>query len=171
MSRRVIHRRPILWMCIATSLIGHGVLFTPRYQVRYNASSSVPRGWYLLVPADKFHVGSLVFARLPSRAAKLAAERRYLPSTVPVLKHVAAMTGQFVCAHDRLVLIDGAIVARTLPRDGAGRRLDPWGGCRKLADDELFLFSDATPASYDSRYFGPVNAAAVLGEAIPLWTW
>jgi type IV secretory pathway protease TraF len=49
-----------------------------------------------------------------------------------------------------------------------GRPLSSWGQCRRLADDELFLLSVTNPASFDSRYFGPINASAVIGLARPL---
>jgi len=35
----------------------------------------------------------------------------------------------------------------------------------------LFLLSETNPASFDSRYFEPMTALAVLGVASPLWTW
>ncbi|MBI3531959.1 MAG: S26 family signal peptidase, partial [Burkholderiales bacterium] len=40
-----------------------------------------------------------------------------------------------------------------------------------LHDGELFLLSATNPASFDSRYFGPIAASAVIGSAQPLWTW
>lgn len=55
--------------------------------------------------------------------------------------------------------------------DGRGRPLAPWSGCRPLAHGEVFLLASHSPASFDSRYFGPVQREAILGEALPLWTW
>jgi type IV secretory pathway protease TraF len=46
-----------------------------------------------------------------------------------------------------------------------------WQHCRPLLDDELFLLSTTNPASFDSRYFGPVSVSAVIGSAQPIWTW
>ncbi len=43
--------------------------------------------------------------------------------------------------------------------------------CRALRAGELFLLSATNPASFDSRYSGPIDAAAVLGRAQPMWTW
>jgi len=49
--------------------------------------------------------------------------------------------------------------------------LPQWSACRTLKTQELFLLSSYSPFSFDSRYFGPVKRAAVIGQAIPLWTW
>ena len=76
-----------------------------------------------------------------------------------------------MCEADGTVTIDGAFVVMAHRHDGAGRPLTAWSGCRTLHDDELFLLSGNNDASFDSRYFGPVHQAAVLGRAIPLWTW
>ncbi|MFV0680803.1 S26 family signal peptidase, partial [Ottowia sp.] len=53
--------------------------------------------------------------------------------------------------------------------DRMGRPLPSWRQCRQLRADELFLLSTANPASFDSRYFGPINVSAVIGIAPPVW--
>ena len=50
-----------------------------------------------------------------------------------------------------------------------GRPLHGWPQCRRLQADEVFLLSATNPTSFDSRYFGPVHAADVIGIAQPLW--
>lgn len=142
----------------------------PITRVVYNPTDSVPRGWYRVRPADSLRVGSIVLARLPEDAATLAARRSYLPERIPLLKRIGAMSPQEVCVRDRIVLIDGVPVASALRADWLGRRLPFWGQCRVLHPDELFLLSTTNPASFDSRYFGPVTASAVIGTAQPLWT-
>lgn len=146
---------------------------SPRPRVIYNPSDSVAVGWYRLHPfdlrADALPVGSLVLARLPVRAAVLAAQRGYLPLHVPLLKPVAAVAPQQVCIVGRSVRIDGVPVAAVLPADRLHRPLPFWRQCRRLAPGELFLLSVTNPASFDSRYFGPVHTSAVLGIAHPLW--
>ena len=137
----------------------------------YNASPSVALGWYLQVPASRLAVGMFVVARLPPAAARLAAERGYLPITVPVVKRIAADHGEHVCERSRILSIDGRPVARALVADSDGRPLPAWSGCRDLARNEYLLLGDGALDSYDSRYFGPVTAHAILGRAIPLWTW
>lgn len=142
----------------------------PSPRVIYNASDSVPVGWYRIRSATALQVGSIVLVRLPAVPSALAAQRGYLPIGVPLLKRIGAMAPQRVCVSDRSVRIDGVSVAATLSIDGAGRPLLAWPQCRRLRAGELFLLSMTNPASFDSRYFGPVQLSSVIGEAQPIWT-
>ncbi len=159
--------------------IGLAALGTPTaihlpIKVVYNPSDSTPRGWYRIEALSKtnaLHVGSFVLAILPQDVAALAAQREYLPANVPVLKRIGAMERQSVCVRNNLVRIDGDIAATTRSYDGEHRPLQVWRQCRCLKTDELFLLSDTSPASFDSRYFGPIATTAVLGVAHPIWTW
>lgn len=140
-------------------------------QIVYNPSDSVPRGWYSIHAADSPRVGGIVLAWLPADAAALAARRDYLPTGVPLLKRIGAVSPQWVCVDDANVRIDGVLVATLLRVDGRGRPLPAWRQCRHLLPGELFLLSNTNPASFDSRYFGPISASSVIGSAQPLWVW
>lgn len=143
-------------------------------RVVFNPTASVARGWYRIdAPRDprSLHLGAIVLARLPHAVASLAAQRGYLPEGVPVLKRIGAMAPERVCVSAYQVVIEDVAVGVVLAHDGAGRPLPSWLHCRRLVHGELFLLGDAHPASFDSRYFGPVGADAVLGIARPLWTW
>lgn len=150
---------------------------SPLPRLIYNPSDSVAVGWYRVEPFDRradslprpLSVGSIVLAQLPADAAALAARRGYLPTRVPLLKRVGAAAPQEVCIVDRSVRIDGAPVAAVLPADRMGRPLPSWQQCRQLHPGELFLLSVTNPASFDSRYFGPVAASTVIGVAHPVW--
>jgi len=135
----------------------------------YNPSDSVAVGWYRIAPPDAPRVGSIVLTTLPPHAAALAAQRGYLPARVPLLKRVGATAPQHVCVFDALVWIDGVPVAAVRPADRLGRPLPSWQQCRQLRPGELFLLSSTNPASFDSRYFGPISASAVIGIAHPVW--
>ncbi|EIM01176.1 S26 family signal peptidase [Rhodanobacter thiooxydans] len=150
---------------------------SPLPRLVYNPSDSVAVGWYRVDPLARhagslspaMHVGSIVLVPLPAAVAALAARRGYLPSRIPLLKPVAAVARQQVCIAEGSVRIDGVSVAAALRIDGRGRPLHTWSACRRLRPGELFLLSTTNPASFDSRYFGPVRADAVLGVAHPLW--
>ncbi|MDS1142360.1 S26 family signal peptidase [Pusillimonas sp. SM2304] len=149
----------------------------PLPRLIYNPSSSVPAGWYRVKPFQhqsgslprRLEVGSIVLTRLPADAAVLAAQRGYLPAHIPLLKRVGAVAPQHVCIIDGQVRIDGVPVAAALPADRLGRPLPFWPHCRPLLESELFLLSATHPASFDSRYFGPVSASGVIGVAHPIW--
>lgn len=164
--------RRMLLVCMAISLAALGAPAVVQMQARlvYNPTDSVARGWYLIRPPVALHAGSIVLVQLPAGAAAFAAQRGYLPKGVPILKRIGAMAPQSVCVREQAVRIDGIAVATTLAHDGKHRSLQPWTQCRMLTEGELFLLSDVHPASFDSRYFGPINAAAVLGTAQPIWT-
>src|SRR5689334_6253756 len=100
-------RSTLTVMSASVAIVGLATLVKPSYQLLYNTSDSAPRGWYALVPTHDYHVGTLVFARLPTRAATMAEERGYLPRSVPLLKHIAATHGHEVCDLDRTIFIDG----------------------------------------------------------------
>ena len=149
----------------------------PLPRLTYNPSDSVAVGWYRIDPLDHrtsspprpLSVGSIVLVPLPAEAAALAAQRGYLPTRIPLLKRVGAVAPQEVCIADGKVHIDGVPSAAVLSADRWGRPLPSWQQCHRLRHGELFLLSVTNPASFDSRYFGPVSAAAVIGVARPVW--
>ena len=150
---------------------------SPLPRLIYNPSDSVAVGWYRVDPSSNrtdslprpLSVGSIVLVPLPAEAATLAAQRGYLPTRVPLLKRVGAVASQEVCITGGSVRIDGVPSATVLRVDRLGRSLPSWPQCRRLRPGELFLLSTTNPASFDSRYFGPVSASAVIGVAHPVW--
>ena len=86
-----------------------------------------------------------------------------------VLATLAAIAPQHVCSVAGQVRIDGVPSAAVLPADRLGRALPSLQLCRRLEPGELLLLSVTNPASFDSRYFGPVSASAVIGVAHPVW--
>lgn len=134
----------------------------------WNASASVPIGLYG-VTFDYPKRGDMVLVHTPDFIAGLADKRRYLPVGIPLIKHVAAVFGDVVCASNHVVAINGIAVVRQLETDSAGRPMPLWNSCRRLERDEYFLLAEAQD-SFDSRYFGPVSSAHIMGRLVPLWT-
>lgn len=158
-----------LLVCCGLAALAWPLFITLHLRVVYNASDSVPRGWYRIVTADSLPIGSIVLVTLPVGVATLAAQRGYLPERVPLLKRIAAVAPQQVCTAQQQVTIDAVVVATVLAVDSQGRTLPVWQQCRALREGELFLLSTTHPASFDSRYFGPVPITSMLGVAHPLW--
>ena len=156
-------------VALATLLLP--ALHRPQLRLVWNASASLPIGLYRIEPGDHVRVGDLALVRPSPGIEALMAERRYVERDVPLLKPVAAVAGATVCRTGLRVTIAGRTTVSALPRDRIHRPLPGWSGCRRLAADELFLITPASPASFDSRYFGPVTRAQIIGRALPLWTW
>ena len=137
----------------------------------WNASASVPIGLYAVRPAGALHLRELVVVMPPEPLASFLADRGYLPEGVPLLKHILALPGEIVCRTGRTITVDGIAVGQALARDRRGRRLPSWQGCRAIPSGEVFLMNRRPEDSLDGRYFGPLPASAIAGQAEPLWTY
>lgn len=168
-------RLQVTWRNATTLVIlitGLALLCAPSVQSRsplliWNGSASVPIGLYR-VYEDEPAVGSLALVRSPGASANLAQSRGYLTKTAYLLKPVVAVAGDRVCRIGAHIIVGRRNVARALLRDAAGRRMPMWWGCRTLHAGQIFLLAEH-PNSFDSRYFGPIDAGQVAGIAIPVW--
>ncbi len=136
----------------------------------WNGTASAPVGLYLTVPPDTIRRGDLVLARPPVSAQRLAETRGYLGRNVPLIKHVVALQDDLVCADKLRVTINGRVSVIRLRLDTKGRPLEGWLGCKTLGPDDVFLLNRDVPASFDSRYFGPVSRQSITADLRPLWT-
>jgi conjugative transfer signal peptidase TraF len=171
-SRRRAPRRALTALTLAVALFG--ILATaagaiPSRRLIWNASASAPIGLYWRI-AGRPAPGDLVLAWAPLWARRVAAERHYLPIAVPLVKRVAAVDGDTVCAAADAIAINGETVARRLVFDGMGRLMPHWEGCQTLGSGEAFLLMADVPDSFDGRYFGISDGHDVLGLLVPLWT-
>lgn len=145
------------------------LLVTPRPLLAWNVTHSAPIGLYRRAFAGVEN-GSWVFVRPPRAAAELAAVRGYLPRAVPMVKRVAALSGDHVCRFGQWISINGHPAAKALWQDSLGRTLPVWSGCIDLSANQIFLIT-SPPTSFDSRYFGPIPLANVIERITPLWTF
>jgi conjugative transfer signal peptidase TraF len=136
----------------------------------WNTTASVPTGLYWIRAKPHRYVGERVAIDPPPALRRILAERRYLPTGVPLLKRIAAVRGQRVCRFRHGVTIDGSFAGVARSRDRLGRPLPVWAGCRTLRVGELFVMNLAAPDSFDGRYFGPLRFDTVIGRATPVWT-
>jgi type IV secretory pathway protease TraF len=113
--------------------------------------------------------GDMVIARTPLSVRALAAGRHYIPANVPLVKRVAGVPGDRVCAAGVTITVNGRPLAARRASDRLGRPLPWWTGCRTLRDGALLLVMADTPDSFDGRYFGPTSPSDVIGKATLLW--
>nr|WP_283813344.1 conjugative transfer signal peptidase TraF [Bradyrhizobium sp. Leo121] len=145
--------------------------------LRLNLTPSEPLGLWRIVPIDRQVVaGDLAFVcPPPGPVSVFGLERGYFRQgscsggAAPLIKAVVAVSS----AHIEIgaaVMIDGVLLPRSRlgPVDGRGRPLSPWAGI-VVPPGHLFLHSPFA-GSCDSRYFGPVPEAGLLGLARPILT-
>lgn len=137
--------------------------------VVWNATASAPLGLYRVQPATRIARGDLVLAMPPDAAAQLAAARGYLPRGTPLIKHVAALARDSICADVQHITINQRTVATRRARDVLWRPLPAWTGCHVLKSTEVFLLNADVPNSFDGRYFGTVPRQNILGRLVPVW--
>jgi conjugative transfer signal peptidase TraF len=154
----------------ATVALSSSILSRPAPRLIWNASDSVPVGLYSVHRVGKLVVSDLVVAFPPEPLASLLARGAYLPVGLPLVKRIVALSGQLVCRDQLRITVDGIEMGMAQERDHRGVQLPNWQGCQTLAQGKVFLMNWDEPSSLDSRYFGPIPAAAIVGRAQPLWT-
>ena len=145
---------------------------------RINLTPSEPLGLWRIVKLDRpAAVGDLVFICPPQTSAMRQARMRgYLRAGLcpggiaPLIKTVIAVAGQRVEV-GASVNVDGRPVTYSglAQRDGQSRPMTPFAG-GIVPVDYVFLHSRFA-GSYDSRYFGPIPAAGILGLAQEVLTY
>ena len=115
----------------------------------WNASASVPIGLYDLDPPRNLRVGDLVAVMPYKPLADFMVERGYIGRDVPLMKHVAALSGQEVCRTGRTITVDGVPFGDALDRDRRDRVLagDLPFDERTMVDEE----PDGEPAEAAAR--------------------
>jgi len=168
-AQRLRLRRRAALLGAGIACLGLTIALPPLPRLIWNASASAPIGLYAVSPGATLRRGDMVIAWPPTEARQLAASRHYLPSNVPLVKRVAGVAGDMICAVDRMVTVNGRPVAVRRTADAEGRPLPAWRGCIRLAPSMVFLLMTKTPDSFDGRYFGTTLAQDVIGKATPLW--
>tara|TARA_Y100000815_G_scaffold100934_1_gene89706 strand:+ start:22379 stop:22909 length:531 start_codon:yes stop_codon:yes gene_type:complete len=155
------------------------VMFAAGYGagLRINWTPSYPLGLWRIAPLSRpVDLGDRVFICPPdTEVFREARTRGYLRRGLcpgwlsPLIKTVVALPGQRV-EIGRTVTIDGRELPRSTlqPLDGSGRALTPAAG--GIVPPGMVFLHSPYRGSYDSRYFGPVPAAGVLGLAEPVVT-
>ena len=148
---------------VTSILLVAAVVVSPLPRLIWNASPSVPVGLYW-IEFRQPNRSEIAVLKLREWAQMIADQRNYMPSIAWLMKPIFATSGAIVCRFGSLTFVDGRLIAKALLQDTMHRPMPVWKGCRKLSDTEVFLLSQHR-GSFDSRYFGPVDRALIIGTA------
>lgn len=180
-ERMLPHRNRLVWLfrISSASVLTLGlILLLGKAGFRINLTPSEPLGlWRIIEPDRSILVGDLVFICPPNTAEMRSARARgYLRfglcagRMAPLIKTVVATSGHVIEIGDD-VRVDGRSLPHSLVvrMDGKGREMAPHDG-GVVPPGMVFLHSQF-PASFDSRYFGPLAVDGILGLAQEVWTY
>ncbi len=147
--------------------------------LRLNLSASLPAGVYLASRAAPGR-GTLVLACLPPEVAAFAKRRGYLRpgvgcpgGVIPIGKPVVAIAGDTVTVTPAGLLVNRMAVPNSpaLVSDRKGRPLPQLRAARYVVEPgTVWIVSSYSRFSYDSRYFGAIEARRVRANLRRLWT-
>lgn len=156
-------------LCVMVSALIAMMPWHPLRRIVWNLTKSAPVGLYREQAGGRAQRGQWILAALPIPVERWAVKRGYIGRGVPLLKRLAATTGDRVCAIGSVISINGHAEAVRRETDRAGRPLPHWSGCRRLTDGQIFLLNASSADSFDSRYFGPISRSQERGAVTPVW--
>jgi type IV secretory pathway protease TraF len=151
---------------LALAFLATRPIIDPSPILIWNASESVPIGWYFVAKRQP-KIGEIAVIRLTEWVQIYASTRGYLPQKVLLLKPVFADNPSIICRLGTHVFVDGKLVATATIMDTKHRLLPVWKGCKSLTSSQYFVLGRHRD-SFDSRYFGPIEQSQVVGTAFPL---
>lgn len=172
-NRRTIIKRTLigLGLFVSIAFIFHAI------GLRWNESTSYPKGLYQLTSSNNYQRGALILFCPPDNPTlQMALERQYLRFGLckggfePVIKRIVGIGGERVTFTD-VISINQQQLPNThrLQHDGFNRPL-PQLDNFTLPDKTFFVISDHKPASsFDSRYYGAIPRGNVIGRIKPLF--
>ena len=146
--------------------------------IRLNLTSSMPVGFYRILGTSTER-NVLVLLCLPKPLAEFAHERGYVPhgfcesGVAPLGKRIVAIPGDTVVMTPAGIMVNGVLIpnSRPLLRDGRNRRLPELSARRSVVPPhQLWVLSQYSNRSFDSRYFGPIPDTSVRATMRPLLT-
>ena len=146
--------------------------------IRLNLTSSMPVGFYRILGTSTER-NVLVLLCLPKPVAEFAHERGYVPNgfcesgVAPLGKRIVAIPGDTVIMTPAGVVVNGVLIpnSRPLPRDGRNHALPAMTmRLSVVPSHEIWVLSQYSSRSFDSRYFGPIPDSSVRATIRPLLT-
>ena len=167
-------RAGIVFLLIFLPLLVLTALYAAGF--RWARTRSLPPGIYRLTD----NVNDPLVSFCPEgEASKISTERHYREEAwtcpdhfAPLLKPIAARSGDIVTVTKDGISVNGKALSKTrsYPYDGQHRPMNPWPeGTYTVSPGMIWVLSAYNPASFDSRYFGPIPERLILKHGHPVW--
>lgn len=147
---------------------------------RFNSTRSIPLGLYWLTSAPVASGAYVIFCPPVSPVFNEARDRGYISAGFCpgdygfMMKRVLATGNDHIEMTNQGMRINGKLLLASTPLkvDKAGRTMPRYPeSSYTLSNSESLLMSDVSGTSFDSRYFGPVQASQILSVIRPVLTW
>lgn len=175
-------KRVKLLKVVATVVMGFLVviLIFKGFGLRVNFTDSMPRGLYSTERTKEYHTGDYVIVCLPEPIAKEGFDRGYLhrgiscPDRIePLIKEIIAIPGNTIELTDTAMIVNNKTYPAPLFKyDRKGRPTDYIPRTIYPNTNTYWLYGEHDPNySWDSRYYGGVEASNIIGRAHPIFTF
>jgi type IV secretory pathway protease TraF len=138
------------------------------FMLTYQVTPSMPKGFYLIIPAKTFSYKSIVVFHPPDAALKFLLQHHWIPSSGLLMKYVMAIPKDFVCKKNHLIWINNKKTVPVFHYFAPGKPLPNTAFCHRLGKNQYLLLSNKISHSFDGRYFGPVTKPQIIGKGIKL---
>jgi type IV secretory pathway protease TraF len=154
-----------LWLLLLIVLIVTGSLLDHwGYGFVYQGSDSMPKGWYVYTPPPvSLKRGQVVVFKLTPVWNKYLVDHHWLLPHALLMKPIAAIPGDFVCIQNHELSINHQPITSIVVDYAPGKPLPQLSFCRTLLPGEYWMVSTHILRSFDSRYFGPIQQAQIVG--------
>lgn len=153
----------LLFMCL---MYGN---FRPPQLLIYNHTESIPKGWYLILPAKEIKADDIVGYEVSDEIRNLAIGRGWMKGTDTMMKKVGALEGDsFEVKKDQSFWVKGKYIGKVFTHDHKGQPMPVVPVGKYQVGKGKFLPVTSHPFSFDGRYFGAVEIEKIKFKAIPL---
>ncbi|NCX93414.1 MAG: signal peptidase I [Gammaproteobacteria bacterium] len=159
-----------VWLMLCVSLLIVAMLIRLMgIELTDQQSESMPKGWYLIVPADQsLSRNEWVVFDPPATVTPFLNQVHWMWPHSWLFKIVYGVPGDQVCVQSGWVWINHQKIAPVLKEYAPNKFLPETHFCGVLPKDQYWLMSTHVSRSFDSRYFGPVPRENIRGRAIAI---
>lgn len=184
-KRRLKQFRIGFSVCVGIAVAVCGVSYYLNASGKFvsNFTESMPKGYYSIVERNPVNVtNEEIVTFCPDHTVYFseAFTRRYIKQggekeacwVTPLLKVVGAKAGDHVHADENGIVVNGVLLAHSAsqPKDGKGQEMKIWRYDGIVPEGKVVLVNPMD-LSFDSRYFGLVDANRIMEKVVPFWTW